>query len=568
MSRLLRSSVAAFCSLAAIGLSFSIAEGEETKPYQLEEVVVTSTRLPGEQVSTYNIPAKVTVITSEQIRQSGAQTVQEAIQYETAVVSYDQNGNPFQSSIDLRGFSGQPFPATSVFVDGVRVNEPDTNVANFDLIPLESIERIEIIPGSPAIYGKNTLGGVINIITKRGGDRRQATAETVFGSFHRERYAGNSSGPLGKFDYATSLTRETENGYRDESDSRISRYFGKLGLRPAHEKDLTLSYNYTKDRLLQAGIIPLSQLAINRRANGTPGSFQDNELNFVSVTGRQKLPLGLSLTVNGFYRHFASEIFSVFTCLCGIADQLSKTESRGGTVQMSHEIRGEKLGNILSAGSELTRNDVGVRSAGTFGNSQHSVDEDIMRFFVQDSLELFQKVILTAGLRYDHDHYDFQDELDPTGSGTRTFIRSTPRAGIAYKLEPRSTIYFNYAEGFRAPTIDEQFAAAPVTSNLQLRPVRTRGYEFGGKTALADRGEISLALFQTDVRDEIFFTCTVCTFPGFDGQNRNIPESRRRDREQLPVSTETPLGNHDPISSASGVEVFGERPICEHSVLQ
>src|SRR5439155_26183473 len=109
-----------------------------------------------------------------------------------------------------------------------------------------------------------------------------------------------------------------------------------------------------------------------------------------------------------------------------------------------HEIRGEKIGNILSVGSELTRNDVGVRSAGTFGNSQHSVDEDMYAFFVQDSLELFQKVILTAGLRYDHDHYDFQDELDPTGSGTRNFIRTTPRAGIAYKLEPRSTIYFNY----------------------------------------------------------------------------------------------------------------------------
>src|SRR5437867_7067674 len=153
MPRLLRLSVAAFCSLAAIGLSFSIAEGEETKPYQLEEVVVTSTRLPGEEVSTYDIPAKVTVITAEQIRQSGAQTVQEAIRYETGVVSYDRNGNPFQSSIDLRGFSGQPFATTSVFVDGVRVNEPDTNVANFDLILLDSIERIEIIPGVPDIYG-------------------------------------------------------------------------------------------------------------------------------------------------------------------------------------------------------------------------------------------------------------------------------------------------------------------------------------------------------------------------------------------------------------------------------
>src|SRR5205085_2310372 len=97
-----------------------VAQAEEPNPAQLEEVVVTSTRLPGEPISTYDIPAKVTILTAEQIRLSGAKTFQEAIQYETGIVSYDQNGNPFQSSIDLRGFSGQPFPTTSVFVDGVR----------------------------------------------------------------------------------------------------------------------------------------------------------------------------------------------------------------------------------------------------------------------------------------------------------------------------------------------------------------------------------------------------------------------------------------------------------------
>jgi outer membrane receptor protein involved in Fe transport len=491
-------------------------------------VVVTSTRLPGEQVSTYDIPVKVTVITAEQIRQSGAQTVQEAIQYETGVVLYDQNGNPFQSIVDLRGFSGQPFPATSVFVDGVRLNEPDTNVANFDLIPLESIERIEIIPGSSAIYGKNALGGVINIITKRGGDRRQATAETVFGSFHRERYAGNSSGPLGKFDYATSFTRETENGYRDESDARISRYFGKLGFRPSDGMDLSVSYNYTKDRLLQAGIIPLDQIAINRQSNGTPGSFQDNELNLISLGGRQKLPGGLNLSVNGYYRHLGAEIFSVFTCLCGVSDQLTKTETKGGTAQLTYEIGGDRLANTLVVGTEITRNDLAAKSAGTFGGSQQSIDEDIFAFFAQNNLEIARTVIVTAGLRYDRDRYNFQNELDPSGGGSRTFIRTTPRGGVVYKLAPRTSFYFNYTEGFRPPNSNEQFALAPFTSNLQLRPVKTRSYEVGSKSAISDWGEASVALFQTDVRDEIFFTCAVCSFPGFDGQNRNISKSRRR----------------------------------------
>ena len=60
-----------------------------------------------------------------------------------------------------------------------------------------------------AIYGKNAMGGVINIITKRGGDKHQVTGETLFGSFHRERYTINASGPIGKFDYYANFgTRE------------------------------------------------------------------------------------------------------------------------------------------------------------------------------------------------------------------------------------------------------------------------------------------------------------------------------------------------------------------------
>src|SRR2546428_7821891 len=196
MSRFVYSLLILSIGLTVITFAESHAQTEEPQPYQLEEVVVSSTRLPGEKVSTYDIPNKITVITAEQIRNIGAKTIQEAIQYETGVILYDANGNPFQSTVDLRGFNGQPFPSTVVFVDGVRVNEPDTNVANFDLIPLESIERIEIIPGSSNIYGKYALGGVINIITKRGVGPRQATAETMFGSFHRERYSINSSGPI------------------------------------------------------------------------------------------------------------------------------------------------------------------------------------------------------------------------------------------------------------------------------------------------------------------------------------------------------------------------------------
>ena len=157
MSRLL--AVFGFLFVSILTLYPPIAAfAEEPAPEVLEEVVVTSTRLPGDPVDVRTLPAKVTVITADEIQRSGAKTVQEAIQQATGIVMYDAIGNAFQQTIDLRGFNGQPVSGTSVFVDGVRANEPDFNTVNFDLIPLETIERIEILPGASAIYGKNALG--------------------------------------------------------------------------------------------------------------------------------------------------------------------------------------------------------------------------------------------------------------------------------------------------------------------------------------------------------------------------------------------------------------------------
>ncbi|MGH7221308.1 MAG: TonB-dependent receptor, partial [Nitrospiraceae bacterium] len=266
---------------------------------ETREVVVSSTRLPDTPVDARTLPAKVTVITAEDIQKSGAKSVQEAMQWANNIVMYDLVGNGFQQTIDLRGFNGQPVPSTSVFVDGQRINEPDFNTVNFDLIPFDTIERIEIIPGPASIYGKNAMGGVINIITKRGGEKRQVTGEAMGGSWGRQRYSVNASGPIGKFDYYVNLGKEKEDGYRDDSSANISRVNGRVGYRPTEETDVTLSYTFVTDKLYQAGSLPLSIASVNPRTNFTPGDFVDHDTNVIRLTGRQGLPWGFSLNVNG-----------------------------------------------------------------------------------------------------------------------------------------------------------------------------------------------------------------------------------------------------------------------------
>ena len=505
--------------------------GADSASEALPEVVITSTRLPGAAVDARTVPAKVTVITAEDIARTGAKTVQEAIQWSTGIVLFNEVGNEFEQRVDLRGFNNQPVSGTSVFVDGVRVNEPDFNSVNYYLIPVEAIDRIEILPGASAIHGKNALGGVINIITKRSTDTRYTTAEALFGSFHRERFTINTAGPLGKLDYFANFSRETEDGFRNESDARISRGLGKLGFRPTDTTDVSVSYNYVRSRLMEAGSLPLSQAAIDPQQNFTPGDFNLSELNFVTISGRQQLPLGLSLTGNIFYRHLAQELFTVGQT--SISDIQTKIEARGGTAQFVHEASPFGRKNVLTAGSEFTRNDVGSRSLSAFTGfgsfpGATSIDEDIFALFAQDAFSLRSDLILTTGVRYDHDQFSFSDKLDPSNDGSKRYNRTTPRAGLTYLISPSNSVYFNYSEGFRVPTFFELFALGPFGSNPNLRPVRSRNYEIGSKNRIGSSYELDIAVFQADVRDEIFFSCILCDFSAGDGQNRNIDKSRRR----------------------------------------
>jgi iron complex outermembrane recepter protein len=526
--------------LSCLVVSASYAQSEDV--IETREVVVSSTRLPDAPVDARTLPAKVTIITAEDIKKSGAKTVQEAIQWSTGVVMFDSIGNGFQQSIDLRGFNGQPVPSTSVFVDGVRVNEPDFNTVNFDLIPFDTIDRIEIIPGASAIYGKNALGGVINIITKRGGTKHQVTGETMFGSFRRERYTLSASGPLGDFDYYANAARETESGFRDDSGGRISRFNGRIGYRPSERTDLTLSYTYVADRLHQAGQIPLSVAEVSPKRNLTSGDVDDKEANFVRLTGRQTLLWGFSLNGNLFYRRLSQELLSVGQpgFVGGIFSRgttLGDTESRGGTMQLGHEGSIVGLRNQLVIGSELIRNNFSsnlnsISDFGPFANRAGS-EENILAFYGQDSLYLTPQLILTTGVRYDQSRItvdSISTDLFGTSqlNGTKSYYRTTPRAGLTYLVTPEISTYFNYSEGFRVPTSQEMFTLVG-RPNPDLQAVRSQNYEFGIKGQVRQWIDASLAVFQNS-SNEIFFTCTVCVFgaSGFDAENRNADRSRRR----------------------------------------
>src|SRR3972149_2680738 len=137
---------------------------------RLPEVLVTApARLPVISLSPAEVPASVQVITGEEIRRSGALNLQDFMQRLPGVHLNDEQGNSYQPDLSFRGFTATSVTGVpqgiSVFVDGVRVNEPDVEEINFDLLPLDDVERIEVFRGAIAGFGGKNLGGSLNIIT-------------------------------------------------------------------------------------------------------------------------------------------------------------------------------------------------------------------------------------------------------------------------------------------------------------------------------------------------------------------------------------------------------------------
>lgn len=543
----------------------------------LPEILVTApARLPEVPLTPAEVPASVQVITADEIRRSGALNLQDVMQQLPGVHLNDQQGNAYQFDASFRGFTGTSVTGVpqgiSVFVDGVRVNEPAVEEINFDLIPLDDIERIELIRGPTAVFGRNALAGSLNIITKRGTAGREMVAESSGGSFGHAKGRGSLSGGEGPLDYYFSGSYFHEDGWRDQAAARMSQFFGKLGYRHGGT-DLTLAYQYHNNRIEQAGSLPSSRLQQDRQENFTGGDFFQPDHHQATLNVNQVLGAGFSLALNGFVRSMDAEQFNV--SLIGANSRLfNDTLSGGGTLQLAHEGRFLGRKNLLTMGVEYARHGVDIKvfeehnarslqqcrdeaiAAGKDPDeecplsgleSDLSDDQDMVGFYVQDTAELGKglllsgdSLVLTAAFRYDYVRHDIIDrgpEEPGKASGNATFERANPRVGLNYNLSDRHGVYFAYSEGFRAPAFLEltcadpespcvgiQAGVAPDTGFFKLRPVKARNYEVGARTRLMPWLEGSLALYRTDVQDDIFSVSPADTIALFF---QNVGNTRR-----------------------------------------
>lgn len=180
-------------------------EGDTDTKTENTQIVVTANRIETERSKT---GSSVTVIDKKQIERSSRQTVADVLRGQKGVDVVQTGGPGGNTSVFLRGANSEH---TLILIDGIEANNPINNSRsfNFNDLSLESVERIEIIRGPQStIYGSDALGGVINIITKKGSNTATTSITAEAGSYSLFRESANTSGKVDKFSYAIGAQRE------------------------------------------------------------------------------------------------------------------------------------------------------------------------------------------------------------------------------------------------------------------------------------------------------------------------------------------------------------------------
>jgi outer membrane receptor protein involved in Fe transport len=297
---------------AALSMSAHAADADKPLP---TVIVVGTTPLPGAELDTSNIAAPVQTATSQDIERTHALDLTAFMNRTLGSVYVNEvQNNPLQPDISYRGYTASPLLGTpqglSVYMDGVRLNQPFGDVVSWDLIPREAISTMTLMPGSNPLFGLNTLGGALSLRTKDGFSDPGYSVELNYGSNQRRQVTleGGGHAESGLYWYGTA-NKLKEDGWRDFSPTDASQVFAKVGWR-SDVTDIALTGAYADTDLNGNG---LQDLQLLRRSYESVYTWPDNTQNkayLLNLTGTQKLSDVITLSGNAYYRNIKTNTFN------------------------------------------------------------------------------------------------------------------------------------------------------------------------------------------------------------------------------------------------------------------
>ena len=274
--------------------------------------VVANTPLPGTSVPLNEIPAPIQTASQADIANSGAIDLGDLMNRRlNGVYLNEMQGNPFQPDVNYRGYTASPLLGTpeglSVYVDGVRQNQPFGDVVSWDLIAANSISDMALVPGSDPVFGLNTLGGSISVTTKSGLTNPGVAGQILYGSSGRKQAEAEWGGAKSNgFNWFFSGDAFSENGWREFSPSDVRQGFGKLGWH-TDKTDLALTMSFAYNTLTGNGLQDYRVLQTNYSSVYTvPDTTRDRSPSF-NFIAHHDFTRNVTFSGNVWYRWIRTE---------------------------------------------------------------------------------------------------------------------------------------------------------------------------------------------------------------------------------------------------------------------
>jgi iron complex outermembrane receptor protein len=511
--------IAAASASALLGIS-AIAMGDPTTQpapsepapqFTLQPVVVTAER---REQPPQEVPASFTDIDSETIQDANIQNVKDA-SYLAPNVFISGFTPPRESFPFVRGIgSGQNSPAVTTYIDGV----PQLSFSTSN-IQLVDIDRIEFLRGPQGtLYGRNTLGGVINIYTIQPDDHTHGDFTVTGGNYALQDYRGGVRGPIvpGKAYYAVSGGWVGRNGYStndftSNSLDDVNDLFGRFELRftPTRDWDLRLTLNGERDA---DGDFPISDLnGLRQTPRRVDHNFEGEAHRNIGQVAFNAIHHGQDVdftSVTAFNYWNSKELTDLDETQFNAARRSNVEQQRTVTeevrmlspndhpVVVSPDVKfGWITGALLFATGDEPRvgnTETALASpVGFTANQDANVNTVGIGVYGQGTLTFWDKLDFTLGGRvdYEYQHADLSNTFTPAiapafnGSDQKDYTQFQPKVALDYRFSKQLMVYGTVGEGYRAGGFNSTFVTP---SQIPFGPERSWSYELGAKTSLLD----------------------------------------------------------------------------------
>jgi len=483
-----------YITLIGAFLCASVANAQTTQQatsdsLRLDQIVITASKIPLTQRETTK---PVLVIDRQEIEQNGSRNLGQLLNQQSGIRVNDSFGSPANPQIlYMQGASAQ---YTLVLIDGLAVNDPSGSGGTFDLrlLPLNNIERIEILKGSHStLYGTDAIAGVVNIITKSGSeDVLAGSSQISYGSFNTFQGSIGLNGSMNEHvGYTFNYKRESSDGISAAADLSNTGTFGEDGFNS--------SSFYGKIE-----INPLDGLMVSPFLNLNEfdgdydgGSFQDTDNTFFLKMFNPGIQLKFSknsLNLNGGYNFTRTE--RSFVSQFGEDD----FEGRFQNIDLFADYN---LSNNTKMLVGINYQDSAIPDIGSSDDLNTQITSPYATLILND-LNGFSTEL---GLRFNN-HSEY-------GSNSTYSIAPT------YNVKENVKLYGSITTGFKVPTLSELFG--PFGANPDLNPQTSQYLNLGVETYLLQQSlKIDLMYFTREIDNLIVFTFSE-GFINRDRQNDN-----------------------------------------------